>query len=328
MVGQKLNLGDLPESQRTAASPRHLLSLAGGGFRGLFSARVLERMEADSGTKLASRFDMIAGTSIGGILAIGLACGITAATLVAIMREYGPEIFRPKRTSFGGFVSCRYDSSVLAEAIEKILGKPLATRTFAEIPAALLVVAVNERTSEPRIFRTNSLTPGAGDKVSTLNVALATSAAPTFFAPHRVGDETYVDGGLIANARDLILIGEAMRAFGASLDDIHLCSVGTASSARVGEVTGHPGKFGWVARHALIELIMDAQAALAAEQVDRLGPASILRVDRRPARRIALDDVAPPTVIELLNLADQAAKEAMTGQLTTWRRILAHIPVA
>jgi patatin-like phospholipase/acyl hydrolase len=316
--------GRLPKIERTAATPKHLLALAGGGFRGLFTARVLARMEADAGVKLASRFDLMAGTSIGGILAIGIACGISAADLVALMREHGPQIFRPNRRSLGGFVSSRYDSSVLRGAIEKIVGKEFAKRPFAEIPAALIVIAVAERTSEPRIFRTNIVAPGKGDIVSTIDVALATSAAPTFFAPHFVGDDAYVDGGLIANAPDLVLIGEAMRAFGARLDDIHLCSVGTASSARVGTVAGQPGKWGWVKRHSLIELIMDAQAALAADQADCLAPASILRVDRRPARRIALDDVAPKTATELVNLADQAVESAQKEHAIAWRRILAH----
>jgi patatin-like phospholipase/acyl hydrolase len=316
--------GQLPKIERTAATPKHLLALAGGGFRGLFTARVLAQMEAAASVKLATRFDLMAGTSIGGILAIGIACGISAADLVALMREHGPQIFRPNRTSFGGFVSSRYDSSVLHGAIEKIVGKEFAKRPFAEIPAALIVIAVTERTSEPRIFRTNKAAPGKGDTLSTIDVALATSAAPTFFAPHFVGDDAYVDGGLVANAPDLVLIGEAMRAFGARLDDIHLCSIGTASSARVGTVAGQPGKWGWVKRHSLIELIMDAQAALAADQVDCLGPASILRIDRRPPRRITLDDVAPATVIELLNLADQAVATAQTDDVIAWRRMLAH----
>jgi len=324
MPGRKLAPGQLSKTERRVAVPRHLLALAGGGFRGLFTARVLERLETAANAKLATRFDLIAGTSIGGILAIGIACGISATDLVAQMREHGPEIFRPKPTSLGGFVSSRYDSSVLRAVIEKILGKSVAKKPFVKIPAALIVVAVDERTSEPRIFRTDMLAPGNDDTTSTLDVALATSAAPTFFSPHFIGDDAYVDGGLVANAPDLVLIGEAIRAFGARLADIHLCSVGTASSARVGKVAGMPGKWGWMMRHSLIELIMDAQAALAADQVDSLGPASVLRINRRPARHITLDDVAPATAIELLNLADQAADSAAAEQATAWRRILAH----
>lgn len=324
MPPRPLKAGTLPKHHRTAVRPRHLLALSGGGYRGLFTATVLQHMERAARIRLARRFDMIAGTSIGGILAIGLACGIGASRLARLIRDNGSQIFRARLTSFGGFTASHYDSTALKGAIETILGKDIAARPFAHVPAPLIVVAVNERTSAPRIFRTDLAAPGAGDAIPTIDVAMATSAAPTYFPPHVVGDEAFVDGGLIANAPDLVLIGEAIRRYGAKLDDIHLCSIGTAGSTRVGAASGGPGKLGWVLRHKLIELIMDAQAELAADQVDCLKPASVLRIDRRPSRRIDLADVSEGTTIELINLADQAVAEARTDQLPAWRRILAH----
>lgn len=318
--------GTLPKLERRSAIPRHLLALTGGGFRGLFTGQVLASMEAEAGGKIASRFDLIAGTSIGGILAIGLACGISAADLVALVREHGPAIFRKKLASFGGFAASQYDSAALRNAIERILGNQNARRPFADIPAALCVVAVEDGMSTPQVFRTR-LCSEVTDRTSTLDVAMATSAAPTYFDPHKVGDTTFVDGGLIANAPDLVLICEALRLWGAGVSDLHLCSVGTAGSARIGRTAGNPGKLGWTARHRIIELILDAQAALAFEQVARLRPASFLRIERRPARPIALDDVAPETAGELLALADQAVAEAKLNQLSDWRRFLAHSPV-
>jgi predicted acylesterase/phospholipase RssA len=326
MTRRPLIAGELPPQERRSAVPRHILSLAGGGFRGLFTARVLERMEAGPPRRpLAARFDLLAGTSIGGILAIGIAAGVSASDLVALMREHGPAIFRRKLTSLGGLVSSRYDSDALRSAITRILGKEIANRDFCEIPTPLLVVAVNERTCRPRIFRTNRLVPGLGDKIRTIDVALATSAAPTFFQPHIVGDNSYVDGGLIANAPDIVALTEAMRSLGATLEDIHVCCIGTAASSRTGKAAGSaPGKIGWGIRHGVIELIMDSQSALIADQLDTLGPASVLRIDRRPARTISLDDIAPATAIELVGLADSAVEDVLAAQTDAWHRFLTH----
>lgn len=321
-----LMAGDLPATERWSNVPRHLLALTGGGYRGLFTAQIIARMEAQTKIGIAGHFDMMAGTSIGGIVAIGLACGIGAKDLVASISSRGPEIFKPRRRSVGGFVSARYDSNSLQKAIVGILGKDHAKRPFAEIPAPLLVVSVDDRMSEPRIFRTELCAPGEADDISTLDVAMATSAAPTYFAPHRIGERTYVDGGLIANAPDLVLLGEAMRRFDAELSDLHLCSIGTAGNPRTGNTSGQPGKIGWMARHELMELVMDAQAALTAEQVARLAPSSVLRMDKRPSRRIDLDDVRAETTDELLGLADQTVTEVTAARATLWRRFLGHRP--
>jgi len=316
--------GDLPRAERRSASPRHLLSLTGGGFRGLFSARVLSLMEAEAGRLISKPFDLIAGTSIGGILAIGIAAEIPAETLVKSFRKRGSSIFRPKLTSFGGFTAARYDSESLRSAVEAILGPAMANRPFRELPVPLLIVAINEQTSEPKLFRTLACDPASDDTLSTLDVALATSAAPTFFAPHKVNDRMFVDGGLVANAPDMLLVTEAQRTFGCALSDLHLCSVGTAHSPRVGAVSGKPGKIGWMMRHELIELIMDTQQALVADQIAALSLATALRIEARPATRIDMDDVSKETITELLNLADQAVATAKATRLGDWRRFLAH----
>lgn len=317
-------LGELPKAQRRGAVPRHLLALSGGGFRGLFTARVLEHLESAGKSKLAKRFDLIGGTSIGGILAIGLACGIGAGELAGRMRAYGPLIFQSRRRSLWGYVGARYDSDRLRSAIQNILGTSWSERPFADLPAPLLVVAVDERMSAPAVFKTRLCSEQGASAVSALEVAMATSAAPTYFAPRQLDSRTFVDGGLIANAPDVVLIGEAMRGLGAALDDIHLCSVGTAGSARTGRAGLRPGRLGWLLRYRIVDLIMDAQAALAAEQVGRLSPASILRIDRRPERPIALDETNDATRDELLALADAAAGEAQAGSRALWRRFAAH----
>ncbi|WP_292531090.1 CBASS cGAMP-activated phospholipase [Methylocystis sp.] len=325
MNSRKLDPGELPGEERRGRRERHLLALTGGGYRGLFSAEILAAAEADGGVPLGKRFDMIAGTSVGGILAIGLASGVPARDLVAFMREHGPAIFQPSPLSFAGFSKSRYGNGGLQRAIEAVLGKPRAQRAFADIPVPLVVSAVQEGTGTPYLFRSSAAATGKGDEVSTLDVALATSAAPTYFPPHRIGDRVYVDGGLVANAPDLVVLTEAARQFGCRLEECHLLSIGTAGSPRAGTVDGAPGKIGWLARHAIIDLIMTAQEALAINQVRCLRPGTFLRIDAKPAQRIELDDTSTVATKTIIELAQKAIENTRQTQAAEWRRFLAYL---
>ena len=319
----RITLGGLPSAERRVIDPRHVLSLSGGGFRGLFTARVLERMEEEASDSLRDHFDVIGGTSIGGILAIGVACGVPAAKMREQIAGHGLSIFRSRWSSAGGFLGAKYDPAPLREAIKAILG-PVADQPFAVLPKPTLVVAVNERTSSPKLFISDKLALDQGDKISTIDVALATSAAPTYFPPHRVNDDVYVDGAMVANAPDLILASATLRKFGINIENLHVCAIGTAGSPRAGAVQGSPGKLGWVVRHDVITLTLDAQAALAAQELDGLIPGRVLRLNATPSKPIELDDVSPSTAKELIDLADEAFESAKAQKATKLRQFLAH----
>lgn len=126
------------------------------------------------------------------------------------------------------------------------------------------------------------------------------------------------------NAPDLVVLTEAMRLFGFSLDECHLLSIGKAKSPRTGAVAGAPGKFGWVARHAIIDLIMSAQESLAIDQVRCLHPGSFLRIDAKPATPIGLDDVSVKATEQIIGLAQQAIQNVRQAHTPDWRRFLAH----
>jgi predicted acylesterase/phospholipase RssA len=324
-VVRKLKLGSLPSDQRRAIAPRQILSLSGGGYRGLFTARVLELMEEMAGGPLRDRFDLIGGTSIGGILAIGIACGVPAATLRREIQSRGPGVFKPRWVSFGGVLSAKCDAKPLRAAVDAILGAQAAL-AFADLPAPVMVIAIDAATARPRIFRSARLTAHVRDETSVRDAALATSAAPSFFPAHGADNTTYVDGGLIANSPDLALAAEAVRLFGVGLDALNLCAIGTAGSPRDGVVTGGPGKVSWVMKHDLVTLTIDAQARLAEEQVDRLLPSGILRIDGRPRAPIALDDASLRATKTLLGLADEAFEVARAQRGDDLRQILAHRP--
>ena len=74
-----------------------ILALDGGGFKGMFSAAVLAKLEKDLKTPLLSHFDLVAGTSTGGIIALGLGAGKATSELVDFYLDEGPRIFKRRR---------------------------------------------------------------------------------------------------------------------------------------------------------------------------------------------------------------------------------------
>ncbi len=73
-----------------------ILSLDGGGLRGMFSAAVLARLEEDLDVRVVDHFDLIAGTSTGGIIALGLGLGMSPRDILQFYTDHGPRIFRDR----------------------------------------------------------------------------------------------------------------------------------------------------------------------------------------------------------------------------------------
>ena len=155
-----------------------ILSLDGGGFRGMFSAAVLARLEEDLGMRIADHFDLIAGTSTGGIIALGLGLGLSPREITAFYTEHGPRIFRDRtRTRPCGDCSGPSTTRAAKEALPGVFGE----RTFGESTKRLVITSYNMAADDVYLFRTPHLPTLKRDwRENAVNVALATSAAPTY----------------------------------------------------------------------------------------------------------------------------------------------------
>ena len=298
-----------------------LLALSGGGFRGLFTARLLERLEAD-GRAMRDRFELIAGTSIGSIIAGGLALGVPASTVREAMEREGPVVFPPRGAArrlwrqASSVFRAPYDTGTLERVIDGVLGerRDIGLR---DIPAALLIPCVSHTRADVRVFRSAGLAGQDADDLSLKEAMLASGAAPTFFPPRTHGTETFVDGAIVANAPDALALGEATSRLHVPLERIHTLSLGTAASARERPPAryGRPGKLTWIAR-SLLEVTMAAQERLTIAQCTAIQGDRYLRLDRKPSagqdRAIALDRADPRAIRTLLDLAD-ACHEEVTG---------------
>jgi len=205
-----------------------ILSLDGGGIKGIFSAAVLAAIEEDLNTSVADHFDLIAGTSTGGIIALGLGLGLSARELVDFYLDEGPKIFR----NWLGLGRLRRwtRSKFRSGALEAALRKRFKEKLLGDSSRRLVIPAYNLGENDVYIFRTAHHSRLARDyKVPAWQVAMATSAAPTYFPCVRSVDSLrLVDGGVWANNPTLVAVIEAHATLGVPLEHIRVFSLGTS----------------------------------------------------------------------------------------------------
>jgi uncharacterized protein len=201
-----------------------VLAIDGGGIRGLIPALVLAEIEQRTSRRVAELVDMIAGTSTGGILAcaLGKPDPLPAAEVASLYVEEGPRIFDrsllKQITSLGGYLDERYSDTGLVRALERYLGDtPMSAATL-----PLVLTAYDTEARAIHLLRSEGEHSGA----TMVQAAHATSAAPTYFEPVRIGDATLIDGGVFAINPSLVAYAE----LGGRLD--LLLSLGTGEHTR------------------------------------------------------------------------------------------------
>lgn len=216
-----------------------ILSLDGGGIRGVFTAALLERLELETGFNFNEQVDLFAGTSTGGILALGLASGMTPQKCKEFYKDLGKEIFTPSPLGkLDDFFFAKYSNVKLRQRLEEAF-RDQGVETLGDLPKKVLIPTFDLRakpggqggngannrhgveTWKPKFFH-NLDGLGSDADQSVVEVALATSAAPSFFPSSR----TYVDGGVMANNPSMCALAQALKA-GVALDDVRLLSLGT-----------------------------------------------------------------------------------------------------
>jgi uncharacterized protein len=190
-----------------------VLAIDGGGIRGLIPAVVLTELERRTGRRVFELFDLIAGTSTGGILACALCApdSLPASELVKLYSEEGPEIFErslfQRIRSAGGLLDEKYDDAALDRALERFLEH----KRLAETKPDLIVPAYDTALPGPYFFKTTKAkeSPETDDFPLSI-VARATSAAPTYFEALEAGDRSLIDGGVFATNPAMCALAEVL----------------------------------------------------------------------------------------------------------------------
>lgn len=268
-----------------------ILSLDGGGLRGVFSAAVLANFEQDAGTRVVDHFDLIAGTSTGGIIALGLGLGMTPRQMVEFYTQLGPDVFRDRSRlrSVRRLLRSKYPARRLRSALTDVFGD----RTFGDSTKRLIITSYNIGSDDVYLFRTPHLPHLARDwRESLIDVAMATSAAPTFLPGVSLHGARLVDGGLWANNPSMVALAEAVGPLGHPLGAVRVLSLGTTTEVRRRHrKLDRGGLLPWAGD--AVEVLMRAQSSSAAKQISHfLGADKVMRVDPVvPARAYALDKV-------------------------------------
>jgi patatin-like phospholipase/acyl hydrolase len=287
-----------------------ILALSGGGYLGLYSAAVLAALEQHIGEPIGRRFELIAGTSVGGVIAAAVAFELPLTGIVDYFRRHGADVFSPRAKPSGtvgrlidlsrAVLGPKYASSGLRNALAAQLG----SAKLGQALHPLLLPAVNVTKSLTKVFKSPHAKASRGDEnVPVLDAVMAACAAPAYFASVSIGDSLYADGGLFAVAPDQVALHEAEHFMGIDLAQVRMLSIGTATVGYqpAEGVTADAGAVGWLSDGRLImTLIAVGQQHVQAMMEDRLGD-RYLRLDAEwPAQSGLGIDVATPQAADIL----------------------------
>lgn len=307
------NFSGLNKMKSSNQSIFKILSIDGGGIRGLYSAKLLEVFEARFKCRLVDYFDMICGTSTGGLIALGLALGIPAAHISQFYLEKGREIFPSSKSPFRllkqFFGTGKYRNQDLKRALQNIFSE----KKLGDAECLVCIPSHSITHARPYIFKFDHPEGGLGRDNNTLvvDVALATSAAPTFFPIVEIKDHPgqFVDGGVCANNPALVGLLEALMHFvghNKQFDCARMLSIETLSpsSGRILSSRKSKGVIHW--RENLVNLFSEGQSKMTNFTMQQLCKSEFIPCDYV---RIPSPDVSPQQA-GLLSL-DNASQKAL-----------------
>lgn len=304
-------------------NPFQLLALTGGGYRGLFTASALACIENEIKRPIGRIFELSAGTSIGGIVALAIAFEVPMKKVVKVFRDYGSLIFPEQSRGSSGFFDyirhkgrARYQTNCLVAAIEALI--PKGTR-LGDAVHPVLIPAVNLTQGRPQVFKTRHHNDFVRDwKYLVTEIALATSAAPTYFPLAKLDGQLYADGGLFANAPDLVCLHEAEHYFQKKIHEVRLLSVGTttqkysiSSSAGVDFGLGK-----WMEDGRLFSVTISAQQQIVEQIVQHRLGGMYVRIDAEPSSEQSKDlglDVATTAAADTLEALGKKRASDLLG---------------
>jgi uncharacterized protein len=341
-----------------------ILTVDGGGIRGLIPALVIAELESRlrqlrPGAAISDCFHLMAGTSTGGLIALGLTVPdandperprLNASDLVRLYREEGPEVFRRgllrRILSLDGWLAPKYSPAEL----ERVLRARLGDVRLREALRDVVLTAYDMKRREPHFFKRWRAAESGERNPTMVDAALATAAAPTYFPSHGIDDRALVDGGVFASNPTVAAVAEALKRREDEPADLRprdllVVSLGTGvhETGFEQEEVRRWGKIGWIRPRGgeppLLGAVLDGQSDAAdhwahmilnhdpgdplpeADQIGANGP-RYFRLQIRLSQEVALDD-ASPQALRRLDAAGRAVIAKYDDQLTEIARRLA-----
>ena len=296
---------------------RRILSIDGGGIRGIIPATALVALEQQTGRPVRDCFDLLAGTSTGALIAAAAAAGISAAEILDLYTTRGGEIFTPpkvlaeiKRLAFGYM----YDPANLRAVLDGVFGAAAAW-TINDSPVRLLLTAKGIDTHPWYFVRDNPKNSQFTGGFGLLDCAVASAAAPTYFAPWTIPVNgqplTMVDGGVGVTGNPVYqACVEAFYYDDFTPSETRVVSLGTGYYPAANDTPS--GLIGWL--QWTVNTLLDAPEEQQTQIVNRHFPGILQRIDWKLPKPIDMADI--DSVPDLVAFAKQVA-----GTLD-WNRIL------
>lgn len=287
-----------------------ILALDGGGIKGTYIASMLATLEEMTGKRVVEHFDLITGTSTGGIVAVGLGLGIPAKDILRFYLEKGPVIFPPQRR---GFIRSAWRWAMGPKLCQQQLSKAVAqivgTRKFGESLCRLVIPAYDGVRGNIHLFKTAHAVQYKQDYLRpAMEVALGTAAAPTYYpAFTNEAGCAFLDGGVWANSPVMVGLLEATCILDRRIGDIEMLSIGTTTEPfDINHKRRHGGLLAW--NKGLMTLLMQAQTEASLGQARLMTNGRLLRIDTvAMPGRFSLDNASK--INDLRALGEQAARQ-------------------
>lgn len=283
-----------------------VLSIEGGGIRGVVPAAVLQHMEQALGMPLYKAFDYVAGTSTGGIIAAAIGSGMTGSQIVELYMQKSSAIFARSPwqaiKTLGGLTGPKYT----ADGFEVVLKQAPLSMYYGAMKTRVMIPAYEITMRKPTWFK-SWVQPRTS--LLTCDVVRATSAAPTFFPPKQIFDKTYIDGGLFCNQPALMAVLEVESTSNID-DEILVVSIGTGDDETPfdAKAVQNWGALQWV--QPVTGTIIDAVADLVDDQLRQLLKSGhYLYLNSKPGQLLPeftnIDDTSTKTLNFLYNLGTE-----------------------
>ena len=259
-----------------------ILSLDGGGLKGLFTACFLAEWEQQVGRPITTFFDLIAGTSTGGIIALALGAGFPAVQIVEFYRRHGPEIFPAEAFEAVGRARQAIGSRYKPEPLEAVLNEYFSSRLLGESSTRLVIPAYHAERGI-YIFKTAHhprLLIDCNERMAV--VGRATGAAPTYLPPLELERGLrLIDGGVWANNPVQIAVNEALGYLAVPQHQIATVRIGTTTEVpSATEYPRDPGGIGPKQVELFVTLMMRGQSQAASGGVQQiLGSKRYIEID-------------------------------------------------
>jgi patatin-like phospholipase/acyl hydrolase len=260
---------------------KRLLSIDGGGIRGIIPATILVELEKRAGIYAGGLFDMVAGTSTGGIIACGLSIGLSAQTLLDLYVKRGTEIFTRSTEqvieSGSGITGPKYDAGPLENILKDVLGEKMLSQTTGP---HLLVPTYCQNWPGTLFFKSWHPAPD----FRLCDVARCTSAAETYFPAAIIQDNTglqYVctDGGTFANNPAMAVLADARKLWPG--EKFQILSLGTGGNPNnLGTECADWGILQWA--KPISNVFMDGSADTVLYYIETSPDADVTRIDIDP----------------------------------------------